>query len=130
MAKATGTFVIDSWEETPFDEREGAKLTRTRIAKTFEGGVEGRSSGEFVMAMAGEGSAAYVGIERIVGAVDGRTGSFVLQHSATMTGGDQAATLLVVPHSGTGELQGLTGQAQVDVDSDGGHKFTLDYELE
>jgi hypothetical protein len=59
---AAGTFEIDSWEEEVYDEREGAKLTRTRLTKTFHGDVEGESTAELLMAYAAEeGSAAYVG---------------------------------------------------------------------
>lgn len=69
MAKAT--FEIDSWEEAPYDEKEGVKLTRTRVTKTFHGEVEGQSTAELLMAYAQEGSAAYVGFERVVGTVQG-----------------------------------------------------------
>src|SRR5829696_1299897 len=65
---AMGTFEIESWEEEPYDEREGARLTRTRLTKTFHGDVEGESTAELLMAYAAEeGSAAYVGFERAVG---------------------------------------------------------------
>ena len=43
---AMGTFEIESWEEEPYDEREGARLTRTRLTKTFHGDVEGESIAE------------------------------------------------------------------------------------
>lgn len=127
--QATATFVIDSWDEQPYDEQEGARLTRTRVTKTFQGEVEGTSTAELLMAYAQEGSAAYVGLERIAGSVHGLSGSFVLQHSATMTRIAHIATLLVVPDSGTGELSGLQGQAQITRTPDGGHTFTLDYEI-
>jgi hypothetical protein len=130
---ATGTFEIDSWDEKPYDEREGTKLTRTRVTKTFNGDVEGESTAELLMAYgAREGSAAYVGFERIVGRVNGRTGSFVLHHNASSAGsrGERSATWSVVPDSGTGELRGLKGEARIPIEADGGHSFTLDYDFE
>jgi len=85
---ATGTFEIDGWDEKPYDEREGTRLTRTRVTKTFHGDIEGESTAELLMAYgAMEGSAAYVGFERIVGSVNGRKGSFVLHHNASGASG-------------------------------------------
>lgn len=130
-AHAAGTFEIDSWEEKPYDEREGAKLSRTRVTKTFRGEVEGESTAELLMAYGSEeGSAAYSGLERVVGSVHGLSGSFVLQHGATMAGGEGVSSLSVVPDSATGELRGLRGEARISVDENGGHTFELDYELE
>ena len=130
---AAGTFEIESWEEEPYDEREGTKLTRARITKTFHGDVEGESTAELLMAYAAEeGSAAYVGFERVVGRVHGRPGSFVLHHTASSDGsrGERSASWSVVPDSGTGELRSLRGEARITNEPDGGHSFTLDYDLE
>jgi hypothetical protein len=81
--RATGTFEIDSWDEEHYDEREGTRLARVRVAKTFRGDVEGVSTTDFLLAYgAEEGSAAYVGFERVEGRVHGRPGSFVLHHTA------------------------------------------------
>jgi hypothetical protein len=81
--QATGTFEIEDWDERPYDEHEGTKLTRTHVTKTFHGDVRGTSTAELLMAYgAVEGSAAYASFERIVGSVDGRSGGFVLHHTA------------------------------------------------
>ena len=127
--RATGTFTIETWDATPYDEQDDISLSRTRVTKTFTGEIQGTSTAELLMAQAPEGSAAYVGMERIVGAVNGRAGSFVLHHSATADRGAQSASWTVVPDSGTGELRGIRGQARIDITSDGGHTFTLDYDL-
>ena len=130
---AMGTFEIESWEEEPYDEREGARLTRTRLTKTFRGDVEGESTAELLMAYAAEeGSAAYVGFERVVGHVHGRSGSFVLHNTASSAGpsGERSAAWSVVPDSATGELRGLRGEARIINEPDGGHSFTLDYDFE
>ena len=129
-AHATGTFEIKTWDEKPYDERDGVKLTRARVTKVFGGGVEGESTAELLMAYTSEeGSAAYAGFERIVGSVDGRSGSFVLHHTATSSRGEGSATWNVVPDSATGELRGLRGEATITIEPDGGHAFALDYDF-
>ena len=81
---------------------------------------------------AGEGSAAYVGFERFVGRVNGRSGSCVRHPPASSDGSRSApsAAWSVVPDSATGELRGLRGEARIINEPDGGHSFTLDYDLE
>ena len=128
--RATGMFEIDSWDEEPYDEREGTKLARVKVAKTFKGDVEGASTTDLLLAYGSEeGSAAYVGFERFVGSVRGRAGSFVLHHTATSSPEGRSATWSVVPDTGTDDLRGLRGEAEISVDADGGHSFSLDYDL-
>jgi hypothetical protein len=128
--RATGTFAIESWEPTPYDEAEGAALTRTRVTKTFRGEIEGTSTAELLMAAAGESSMAYVGFERIAVSVHGHAGTFVLHHNAIASAQGQSATWTVLPHSGTGALQTLRGEARIVNEPDGGHTFILDYEID
>ena len=128
---AAGTFEIESWDEKPYEEQDGTRLTRTRLTKTFSGDVEGESIAELLMAYGSEeGSAAYVGLERVTGSVHGRSGGFVLRHSAAMERGEGSSSLDVVPDSGTGELRGLRGEAKISVEPGGGHSFTLEYDFE
>ena len=126
---AEATFDITSWVEKPWDEREGAKLTRTRVTKAFQGDLEGESVAELLMVYL-DGSAAYLGFERFTGSLHGRSGSFVLKHDAVMMGGMPSAGWTVVPDSGSGELRGLHGEAKIAKGPDGKHTFTLDYHLE
>ena len=127
--RATASFDITTWDEQPYDERDGVKLSRTRVVKVFRGEIEGESTAELLMALAGEDSAAYVGVERVTGRVNGRQGSFVYLHTATAAGGSQSASWPVMAGSGSGELAGISGQIRIDNLPDGGHVFTLDYEL-
>jgi hypothetical protein len=127
---ASGTFDIESWDEQPYDEQEGVKLTRTRVIKTFHGDLEGKSTAELLMVYAREGSAAYTGFERISGRLGGRAGSFVLYHSASLSSEGQSALWRAVSESGTGELAQLRGEMDIVSEPGGGHSFTLDYELE
>src|SRR5262245_43437284 len=126
----TSAFTITGWEDEPFGEQDGVKLSRVRVTKTFQGEIEGHSIAALVMAGALAGSAAYVGLEQVVGSIEGRSGSFVLQHSATMTKDAQVLRLTVAPDSGTGDLLGLRGEARIDIDAEGGHTLMLDYELD
>ena len=75
-----------------------------------------------------KGSAGYVAIERVTGTLHGRRGTFVLQHSGTMTGGAQELTVTVVPDSGTDQLVGLAGEMTINV-SEGKHSYDLEYTL-
>jgi hypothetical protein len=127
--RATASFEITAWDEQPYDEQDGVRLSRTRVGKAFRGEIEGESTAELLMAVAGEDSAAYVGIERVTGRVNGRSGSFVYLHTATAAGGTQSGSWVVVAGSGTGELAGISGQLRIDNLPDGGHVLTLDYDL-
>lgn len=128
MTETTGRFDLTRWDEESYDEAEGARLVTVALEKTFEGGITGTSSARLLQAFAPEGAAAYVGIERVSAAVDGRTGTFVLRHSALgdATGGDMRID--VVPGSGTGELRGLRGELTVALSPDGEHTYTLRYD--
>ena len=107
----TATFEVKSWEEKPYDEIDGgAKLTRASITKSYQGDIEGEATLEYLMAYLEDGSASFVGLERIVGRVGDRSGSFVLQHSGSFSEGTAGAVFSVVPGSGTGHLRGLHGE--------------------
>lgn len=128
--QATGTFTIDTWEEEPYDEQDGIRLSRTRVTKTFHGQIEGHSTAELLMAYVQGNPGAYVGFERIVAHVHDRSGSFVLHHNASNARGVQSASWSIVQDSGTGDLTGLRGEARITLEPDGRHTFTLDYDLD
>ncbi|GAA1245966.1 hypothetical protein GCM10009609_06750 [Pseudonocardia aurantiaca] len=130
MTTTAGRFDLTSWDEEVFDDAEGAKLVRVRNTKAFEGGLSGTSAAEILQALAQDGSAAYVGIERVTAAIDRRKGTFVLRHSA-VGGADGGGDFRVdvVPGSGTGELAGLRGELAIVRADDGEHTYTLEYEL-
>jgi hypothetical protein len=119
MANETSAaFEIKAWDEQPFDEADGdAKLTRAAVEKEYSGDIEGSSVTEWLMAYHPDGTAAFVGIERIRGTVAGRTGSLVLKHVGTFAEGAAKAELTVL--SGTGELDGVTGAGTLVADPSG-----------
>jgi uncharacterized protein DUF3224 len=130
MQNASGTFQVDGWNEEPYDEAVGAKLSRASLTKTFQGDLDGTSTAELLLAIAQEGSRAYVGIERISGRLNGLEGSFVVQHNATGTRGDDQATVTVVPDSGTEGFTGLSGTIVICAADDGSHTYDFAYEIE
>ena len=128
--RATATFEITGWDEAPYGEpAEGPKLVRATVRKRFTGEVEGESTAELLMCQAEDGSAGYVAMERVVGRVGTRSGSFVVQHGATRDSAYAATFGTVVPGSGTGDLRSLRGEAAYRHDEQGA-TFTLDYDLD
>ena len=129
MAQAQGTFEVKLTPHSTDEEPQGSTLGRLSIDKTFRGDLEGTSKGEMLSAgTRTKGSAGYVAIERVTGALRGRRGSFVLKHDGTMTRGAAELTVRVVPDSGTGELAGLTGSMRIIVEP-GKHSYEMDYTL-
>jgi hypothetical protein len=126
---ATGTFEVKAVPEPPEDTAEGSTLGRLSLDKQFHGDIEGTSKGQMLTAGTDvKGSAGYVAIERVTGTLNGRKGSFVLQHSGTMSKGNFQLTITVVPDSGTGELVGLTGKMNIII-ADGKHSYEFEYTL-
>jgi hypothetical protein len=127
--RATGTFEVKLDPQPADDFADGATLGRLTIDKRFHGDLEGTSRGQMLSGMGSvKGSAGYVAIERVTGTLAGRRGSFVLQHSGTMTRGAQQLRISVVPDSGTEELAGLSGTMMIII-ADGKHSYEFDYEI-
>ena len=117
-------FEVTSWDEQPFDEAEGAdKLTEATVGKAYSGGIEGTSITKWLMAYAPDGSAAFVGIERFTGAMSGRNGTLVLQHTGKFQDGAAVATLSVL--SGTGDFEAASGQGDFRADPAGSVSLEL-----
>ena len=130
MVVATGTFEVNMTPADAADEQDGVALGRFALDKRFAGGLSGTSTGALLTAnSATEGSAGYVAMERFVGSLDGRSGAFVLQHSGTMQSGTQRLSITIVPDSGTGELAGVAGHMDLQIDG-GVHAYELHYVIE
>jgi hypothetical protein len=115
--------------ETYTEDTNGIKFGRMAIDKTFFGPLSAVSQGEMLSTQAPlDGSAGYVAIEHVSGELEGKQGSFVLQHYGLQSGGDQQLTLEVVPDSGTGDLSGLSGKMAIRVEADQ-HYYDFDYRL-
>ena len=127
---ANARFAIKSWDEKPYSEGQNLpKLTRASVAKTLTGDIEGESHIEYLMMYRGDGTATFVGLERITGRLAGKSGSFVMQRSGVFEGGQAKESYSVVPGSATGALLGLTGEGSSSVGHGMEHPFVLQYDL-
>src|SRR5436309_11247706 len=99
---ANARFAIKSWDEKPYSEGPDLpKLTRASVAKSYTGDIEGEGQVEYLMMYRSDGSAAFVGLERVVGRLAGRTGAFVLQRTGVFEGGQAKESYSVISASGT-----------------------------
>ena len=131
MKHAHGTFDVKLTPQKPDSkEAESAKLGRMAISKQFHGDLEGTSDGEMLYnASPSSESGAYVAIERVTAKLDGHTGSFDLQHLGVKDAGKQSLSINVIPGSGTGELKGISGKLDIQIDKDGKHSYDFEYAL-
>lgn len=128
---AEATFTLNAWDEKPYNEINGGpKLTRASVSKSYQGDITGEGKLEYLMMYREDGSASFIGLERLEGSVGGSSGSFVLQHSGAFKDGVATVTLLVVPDSGTGDLRRLRGTGEFAVGHQQPYSMTLDYDLE
>jgi hypothetical protein len=127
---ASGTFEVKVIpQKADNKEAESANVGRWSLDKVFHGDIEGISTGE-MLAVGTEvkGSAGYVAMERVNGALSGRSGTFALQHKGTMTRGEQSMSVTVVPDSGTGELTRIAGSMIIKIEG-GKHFYEFEYTL-
>ncbi len=127
--QAKGTFDVQLPSHSVAPGTEAAQLSRKAIHKTFQGDLEAHSLGEMLASLSTiPGSAGYVAMERVEGNLAGRPGSFVLMHLGTMDRGQRTLTIQVIPDSGTGELEGLSGTMEIDI-RDGQHYYLFNYQF-
>lgn len=126
---AAGTFDV-KMSPASAPQHEGSTATgRMLLEKQYTGDLQASGKGEMLTAVTDtKGSASYVAIERITGTLKGKAGSFVVQHSGTMHGGDSQLTVIIVPDSGTGELAGISGRMSLK-QVDRQHYYQLDFVL-
>ena len=126
---ASGTFEVKLAPSGEADKAEGSTLGSYSLEKQYHGDLEASAKGTMLTAGTDvKGSAGYVAIERVTGALKGHKGSFVLQHNGMLTRGTPQQNIVVVLDSGTGELTGLTGKLTVIIES-GKHSYEFDYSL-
>jgi hypothetical protein len=126
---ATGPFEVKLAPLDPAFKTEDNALGRMSIDKQFHGDLEATSKGEMLTAgNPSKGSAGYVAEEHVTGTLHGRSGSFSLQHNATMDNGNFQLNIIVVPGSGTGQLAGLSGTMNIII-KDGKHSYDFAYTL-
>lgn len=127
--QAAGSFEVKTSPLATDDSLAGTAIGRFALEKTFHGDLDATSKG--MMLTAGnlaKGVAGYVAIEQVTGSLDGRSGSFALQHNGTMGGGTFELSVNVVPGSGSGALEGISGELKIVIEG-GKHAYTFAYEL-
>ena len=128
---ANARFAIKSWDEKPYSEGEDLpKMTKAAVTKTLTGDIDGEGHVEYLMMYRSDGSATFVGLERITGRIGGKAGTFVLQRTGVFESGQAKESYSVVPGSATGNLSGLRGDGTSGVGHGMEHPFTLNYELD
>lgn len=125
---ATGRIDVKSYEPQPYEEvEEGPNLVEIHVTETFSGDIEGEGVVRFLQAIRKDGSASFVGIERVSGSIAGRSGTFLLQDAGRLEGSTVKGEWSVVPGSGTGELAGLRGEGGFEAELGQHASITLDY---
>ena len=127
--QAKGEFEVKRIPQDELEIGEGATVGHSRFEKRFHGPLDATSVVHMLALMSPvQGSGAYVAMERIVGTLEGRSGSFHAQHNGIMDRGKPSLDLTVVPDTGTDGLAGLHGRIAIDI-VDGKHYYTFDYDF-
>src|SRR5262252_5327300 len=130
MKTVNARFAIKSWDEKPYrEDADKPKLTRATVQKTFTGDIEGEGQVEYLMMYRSDGSATFVGLERITGGIGDRTGSFVLQRTGVFEGGQAKESYSVIPGSATGALHSLRGEGSSALGHGAEYSFVLNFDL-
>ena len=129
MSRAAGPFDVKVVPQAP-DPGGDPAVGRMLLDKKFHGDLEATSKGQMLTAgTAVEGSAGYVAIEKVDGTLHGRRGTFLLKHDGTMTRGAPSLTIRVVPDSGTGDLEGISGTMSITIAAGGAHSYDFEYAI-
>ncbi len=127
--RVSGAFDVLMTPAAPSEHAGRTQTARMLLDKQYFGELAATGKGEMLSAVTDtKGSAAYVAIERVGGTLGGKVGTFVIQHAGTMRGGVQQLSIGIVPDSGTGELEGITGTMAIRMDGRK-HFYDLDYQL-
>jgi uncharacterized protein DUF3224 len=134
MLQANATYSVKSWDRRPWhgapDKKADVKLFRLEMNHVYEGIIEGESTIQYLMSQKGGNEVNFVGLEKVVGRIDGKSGTFVFQRIGTFDNGNVIETVIVLPGSGTGELIGLSGQTIVEhMGHQETYPFLFEYEI-
>ena len=126
--RASAAITVNTYEPAAYDQRaEGPALTRIHVEESFTGDISGEGVVEFLQAARPDGSASFVGIERVTGSAGGRAGTFLLQDAGTVRDNIVSGDWFVIPGSGTGQLTGLRGEGGFRANLGEGAQVHLDY---
>lgn len=130
MTTCTGEFSIAAWDEDTYVEHgPERKLTEARVEQSFSGDITGSGTVRWLMCYDPDGTAVFVGLQRIDGTIDGNEGAVVLETNGRFDGKVASGSWKVVPGSGTGGLEGLQGEGGFEAPMGETPTFTLDCRL-
>jgi hypothetical protein len=128
---AEGTTEVTRYEPTTYDEpREGPRLNEVHLVETFRGALDGEGTARVLQVQWADGALRYCAVERIIGALGGRRGTFVLQVEGTVQASRNKGVWSVVAGSGTGDLRGLRGEGGFEAEHGKQGRWTLEYWFE
>lgn len=128
--RATATLAIKQWEEAPFHEIEGGpNLVRASVTQSYAGGIEGEGTLTYLMVYKEDGFVPSMALERVVGRIGDRAGSFVIRHTGSYANNLAQSSFEVEPGTATGDLRGLTGSGTLHWPHEQPGTFTLDYDF-
>ena len=112
-----GTYTPAKWDEKTIEIIEDrTKLTRVTAEFTFAGDIEGIAKVEYLMFYSSfdpedlhKAHAQYIGQIRIIGRLQQKLGSFVVNDVGSFIGGAANSELSIIAGSGTDELAGISG---------------------
>jgi hypothetical protein len=129
--RASAVITVQKYEPSAYDEPgEGPVLNRIHVEESFSGDINGDGAVEFLQSANADGSASFVGIERVSGEIGGRQGTFLLQDAGTVAGNIVSGDWFVIPGSGTAELAGLRGEGGFSANLGENAQVHLDYWFE
>jgi hypothetical protein len=129
--RAAAVITVHKYEPSAYDEPAGGPvLTRIHVEESFSGDIDGEGVVEFLQAARADGSASFVGIERVTSELGGRRGTFLLQDAGTVQDNLVSGDWFVIPGSGTGQLTGLRGEGGFRANLGEGAQVHLDYWFE
>ena len=106
-----------------------AQIDRLSIDKKYHGDLQGTSTGQMQAIKDDRSTGAYVALEKVVASLQERSGTFMFMHYGYMSRGAVGHWLVeIVPHSGTGELTGLSGTMKI-IQKDEKHYYEIEYSL-
>jgi hypothetical protein len=129
MANATGSFELSSWNEETYDDDQANKMTLATVEQKFSGDIEGDGAVRWLMAYRADGTARFVGMQKVDGSLAGRRGSFVLETAGDFDGQMARWSVTVIAGSGTDELTGLTGAGNFGAEHGPEATYQIDYQL-
>jgi hypothetical protein len=121
-----GTFQITGWDETPYNENDdGSKLTNAKITQSYTGDIKGSSELQYLMSYTANGSAIFVGLETVSCTINGKSGSFVIQHNGKFVAGVASSTFTIISDFGQNELMGISGGGTFKSGENGQAHYTV-----